>query len=118
MGGAAIISAAQSIFTNGLVNPPTAAGFAEIDLVISTGNAGLQGFLPPEQLATVMSAYMEGLRQAWALTTACVGLVCTKIEDIRNAPTHKTKESVVVNSNKNDSSAIDLLECRKKGTSS
>lgn len=123
MGGTMVISAAQSIFSNGLVNALTAAGFADINLVISNADASLRDLLPPEQLATALSAYMAGLRQAWALATACAGLclvvgLCTKVEDIRNVPTHETKESVVEESNPNGDSVVASLDHQEKGASS
>lgn len=123
MGGTVIISAAQSIFSNGLVRSLTAAGFADIDLVVSSADASLRDLLPPDQLAIVMSAYMAGLRQAWALATTCAGLcfvvaLCTKVEDIRNAPSHETKQSVVEESSPNGNSVVASLDSQEKGASS
>lgn len=91
MGGTVLISAAQSIFTNGLVNALNSAGFHNTALILSSDTTDLSSALTADELAVVLPAYLTGLRNAWVMATACSGAAVVssaiaKFENIKNAP--------------------------------
>ena len=86
-----LISAAQSIFTNGLVNALNSAGFHNTALILSSDTTDLSSALTADELAVVLPAYLTGLRNAWVMATACSGAAVVssaiaKFENIKNAP--------------------------------
>jgi MFS transporter, DHA2 family, glioxin efflux transporter len=75
MGGALMISAAQAGFSNTLIDrlPITAPG-ADKALVITTGASELKSTFHGEQLAGILTAYLDGLRVPLTLAIACAAL--------------------------------------------
>ena len=75
MGGAIFISAAQSGFTNKLLKSiPTKAPHVSPQLVVATGASELRHVFKPEDLPGIIASYMDGLKVAFALTIALVGV--------------------------------------------
>ncbi len=108
MGGTMLISAAQSIFTNSLVNTLNSAGFQNTSFVLSSGTTDLGSVLTPDELAVVIPAYLTGLRNAWAMATACGGAAlissfATRFENIKNAPAQKNSSVPEARGNDEDS---------------
>ncbi|KAK0720101.1 major facilitator superfamily domain-containing protein [Lasiosphaeris hirsuta] len=72
VGGAFIVSAAQSAFINQLLlNAP-----ADIDplVIIGTGATQIRNVFTPEQLPAILVAYMAGIKAALAIAIAAVGI--------------------------------------------
>lgn len=74
MGGALIVSAAQSLFQNELLNilPHTNPSISPSN-IFSTGASQLQTSFPANELPGIMTAYMRGIRMAIALSIAMAG---------------------------------------------
>ncbi|KAI0379576.1 major facilitator superfamily domain-containing protein [Hypomontagnella monticulosa] len=75
MGGTILISAAQAIFINRLVQS-AANSSQSIDPVylISVGASDLRSAFAGAELADVLQAYLLGLRDTWILGTVCAGV--------------------------------------------
>jgi MFS family permease len=75
-GGAVFVSAANSIFTNSLVNGLTAANIQGVDsnAVVHLGATQLRHLVHPEDLGAVLDAYMKSLTDVYrlALVLACM----------------------------------------------
>jgi MFS family permease len=75
-GGAVFVSAANSIFTNSLVNGLTAANIQGVDpnAVVHLGATQLRHIVRSEDLDAVLDAYMGGLTDVYrlALVLACI----------------------------------------------
>lgn len=75
LGGAFFVSAAQSAFANKLVTSLAAtAPTLDPRLVLGVGATDLRRAFPPEQIPGILAAYMDGLKVAYALVVALVGL--------------------------------------------
>ena len=70
-----MISAAQAGFSNKLIEriPITAPG-ADVAQVIMTGASELRSTYHGEQLAGILTAYMDGLRVPFAIAIACAAV--------------------------------------------
>lgn len=75
IGGAIFVSAAQSAFVNKIINTitTTAPNVAPLQ-IIGTGATMLRTVFTGEELDGVLIAYMEGLKVAFAIATAGVGM--------------------------------------------
>ncbi|KZP00725.1 MFS general substrate transporter [Calocera viscosa TUFC12733] len=75
VGGAFLISAAQSIFANRMISS-LAINAPGVDpaLVIAAGASSLQETFSPDVLPGVLRAYMDGLKAAYALGIAALGI--------------------------------------------
>lgn len=77
IGGAFSVSAAQSAFTNRLMNRLT-----QLDpninpqTVIATGATQIRQAFPADQVPSIVVAYMAGLKVAFALVVALAGVTC------------------------------------------
>ncbi|CAK7266518.1 hypothetical protein SEPCBS57363_002129 [Sporothrix epigloea] len=75
IGGAFMLSAAQSAFVNHmLIELPKLAPMANPLQVVSTGATDLWKTFSPEILPGVLEAYMSGIKVAFAITIASVGM--------------------------------------------
>ncbi|WQF86400.1 Putative major facilitator superfamily, MFS transporter superfamily [Colletotrichum destructivum] len=123
MGGTIVISASQSIFTNGLVNALNAAGFHNTSLVLSSDTSHLSSVLTADEMAVVLPAYLTGLRNAWAMATACGGAALlssaiAKFENIKNVtPQQKDAVAETKEGNKHSGSSTPDESFGEKGTS-
>lgn len=74
MGGALIVSAAQSLFQNELLNiiPQTNPSIIPSS-IFSIGASQVQTSFPPNELPGIMAAYMRGIRMEIALSIAMAG---------------------------------------------
>ncbi|KAF7952366.1 uncharacterized protein EAE97_001863 [Botrytis byssoidea] len=74
MGGALIVSAAQSLFQNELLNiiPHTNPSISPSS-IFSIGASHVQTSFPPDELSGIIAAYMRGIRMAIALSIAMAG---------------------------------------------
>ena len=71
VGGSLAVPAAQSIFTNLLLNNlPKYAPGVDAQLIASLGAADFRDAITPDQLGGVLQAYMQGLKGVFALATA------------------------------------------------
>lgn len=71
VGGSLAVPAAQSIFTNLLLNNlPKYAPGVDAQLIASLGAADFRDAITPDQLGGVLQAYMQGLKDVFALATA------------------------------------------------
>lgn len=75
LGGAFFVSAAQSAFANKLISS-LAATAPNLDprLVLSVGATDLRNAFPAAQIPGILAAYMDGLKVAYALVVALVGI--------------------------------------------
>jgi hypothetical protein len=75
LGGAFLVAAAQSGFVNQLLRKlaTTAAG-VDPALVVTTGATDLHRVFSGDQLSGVLIAYMAGIKVAFAIMVAAVGL--------------------------------------------
>ncbi|EJU00927.1 MFS multidrug transporter [Dacryopinax primogenitus] len=75
IGGALFISAGQSIFTNQLLKT-VARTVPSINptLVIATGATDLHSVFSADVLPAILHAYMDGLKDVYALAVACLGI--------------------------------------------
>lgn len=75
VGGAFFVSAAQTAFTNRLLDrvPVTAPGVTP-SLVVSTGATQLRNVFSPSELPGILIAYMDGLKLSFALAIALAGI--------------------------------------------
>ena len=75
VGGAFFVSAAQTAFTNRLLDrvPITAPG-VKPSLVVSTGATQLRNVFSSSELPGILVAYMDGLRLSFALAIALAGI--------------------------------------------
>ncbi|KAL9110990.1 MAG: hypothetical protein Q9227_004605 [Pyrenula ochraceoflavens] len=75
MGGAIFISGAQAGFANKLLKSvPTKAPGIPPEQVVVTGASELRKVFKPEVLPGIIASYMDGLKVAYALTIALVGM--------------------------------------------
>ncbi|KZT52965.1 major facilitator superfamily transporter [Calocera cornea HHB12733] len=75
IGGAFFISAGQSIFTNRLLNTlAKTAPSVDPALVIATGATDLHQVFPADVLPGILRAYMDGLKDTYALAIAALGI--------------------------------------------
>jgi MFS transporter, DHA2 family, glioxin efflux transporter len=75
MGGALFVSAAQSIFTNRVLQTlPTNAPGIDPAQILAIGATQLKESFSPAQLPGILESYITGLRAAWALVIALVGV--------------------------------------------
>ncbi|KAF7536642.1 hypothetical protein G7054_g4340 [Neopestalotiopsis clavispora] len=115
------ISAAQSIFTNGLVNSLLEAGFDKIPLVISSGSSDLQSVLTPDELVVVIPAYLTGLRRAFILATVCaagafISSLATKFEKIKDAAEQKDSANTSDTTEDSASSSKQMGQSQKESS--
>jgi MFS family permease len=75
VGGAFMVSAAQSAFVNVMIKtlPTTAPGINPL-LVVATGATDLRKAFTPEQLPGILAAYMKGLQTSFAIGIASTGV--------------------------------------------
>lgn len=75
LGGAYFISAAQSAFSNKLISR-LAATAPDLDphVVLKVGATDLRKVFPASQIPGILAAYMDGLKVAYALVVALVGI--------------------------------------------
>lgn len=93
LGGAVSISVAQNLFYNGLrTNIPKYAPEVPAEAVISTGPSYLRKLVSPESLPKVREAYMEALRDSFALAiaTGIIGTICASMVEWRSINSKKT----------------------------
>jgi hypothetical protein len=77
LGGAIGVSVAQNIFDNRLVQSlPMLAPNVSIQTVLEVGAYGIQDNFSGGQLQGILKSYMVGLKAAWALSIAMLGLAC------------------------------------------
>lgn len=75
LGGAFSISSAQCAFVNVLLSKlPTYAPGINPLLVVNTGATELRSVFDSEQLAGIVSAYMEGIKASFAVGIGMVGV--------------------------------------------
>jgi MFS transporter, DHA2 family, glioxin efflux transporter len=75
IGGAFLLSAAQSAFINKLVSVlPTSAPDVDPLAVIATGATELRNAFPAEQVPGILVAYMAGIKVTFAIAIGAVGL--------------------------------------------
>jgi MFS family permease len=75
VGGAFLVSAAQSAFVNTMLNRlATSAPQVSPLKLLGTGATQLRAVFPPEQVPGILVAYMAGIKTALALAIAAVGL--------------------------------------------
>jgi len=75
IGSAFIISAGQAIFANRLIQSlALTAPSVDPQLVISTGASALREVFSPDVLPGILRAYMDGLKGAYALAIASLGV--------------------------------------------
>ncbi|KAK2017792.1 MFS general substrate transporter [Colletotrichum eremochloae] len=123
MGGTIVISASQSIFTNGLVNALKSAGFHNTSLVLSSDTSHLSSVLTADELAVVLPAYLTGLRNAWAMATACGGAALlssaiARFENMKNATAQQKDAAAEAKDNsKLSGSSTPAESVGEKGTS-
>ncbi|KAK5654929.1 hypothetical protein OQA88_6685 [Cercophora sp. LCS_1] len=72
VGGAFLVSAAQSAFINKLL--ATIPEGVDPLAIVGTGATMIRSVFPAEQIPGILVAYMEGIRSTFALTIAAVGL--------------------------------------------
>lgn len=72
MGGAVLVSAAQSAFLNQLLTH--LPGGVDSQAVIGTGATMIRTVFSSEQVPGILVAYMQGIKTAFALTTAASGV--------------------------------------------
>ena len=71
MGGAVFVSVAESIFSNTLINSLKESGSSlDVASVIQTGSSELRQRFSPDELVPILEAYMDGLKNAFALGIA------------------------------------------------
>ncbi|KAJ5144414.1 hypothetical protein N7476_004658 [Penicillium atrosanguineum] len=75
VGGAFFLSAAQSMFSNRLIQT-LAINLPEIDtaVVLGTGATQIREFFTASQVSVIIDAYMVGLKAVFAITTAAFGV--------------------------------------------
>jgi hypothetical protein len=75
VGGAFFLSAAQSIFSNRLIQT-LAVKLPEINtaVVLGTGATQIREFFTASQVSVIIDAYMVGLKAVFAITTAAFGV--------------------------------------------
>jgi MFS family permease len=75
VGGAFMVSAAQSAFVNVMIKTlPTSAPGINPLLVVATGATDLRKAFTPEQLPGILAAYMKGLQTSFAIGIASTGV--------------------------------------------
>ena len=75
IGGAFLISAGQSSFTNILIqNLPSAAPTVDVSKVLVTGVTELRNHFSAEEMVGIISAYMDGLKVAYAVALTATGI--------------------------------------------
>lgn len=75
MGGAVFVSAGQAAFTNRLlVRAAILVPGVNPALVVATGATQLRAVFSVEELPGILSAYMDGLKSAFALAVALAGI--------------------------------------------
>lgn len=75
VGGAFLVSAAQSAFVNILIKTlPYSAPGVDPAMVIATGATELRNVFTPDQIPGILVAYMHGLKISFAIAVAATGL--------------------------------------------
>lgn len=75
VGGAFLVSAAQSAFVNVIANTlPTSAPGVDPQLVIGTGATELRNVFSADEVSGILVAYMRGLKISFAIALAATGL--------------------------------------------
>ena len=75
IGGAFFVSAGESAFTNILASRlPITAPSVDVASVVATGATELRNTFAPELIPGIVSAYMQGLRVAYAVAIAAAVL--------------------------------------------
>ena len=75
IGGAFFVQAGQSAFSNQLLKSiPTTAPGVNPAMVLGIGASDLRTAFTPEQLPGILTAYMDGLRDAYAISIALAGV--------------------------------------------
>lgn len=95
VGGAFSTAAAQAAFVNRLLAVlPTMAPHVDPALVIATGASELRNVFSAADLPGVVSAYMVGLKAAFAVAVAFAGVACLSsvLIPFRKMPTHEGAE--------------------------
>ena len=102
IGGALFISAAESVFANGLLSTvPTVASGADPQEMLHTDSTNIRAHFSEEGLPGIPEAYMVGLKAAWALglALACVAFMASsgpKGKRMPQAPKEKESEDPVI----------------------
>ncbi|KAK8080855.1 hypothetical protein PG997_008673 [Apiospora hydei] len=74
VGGSISLAAAQSAFTNSITSYLRSnAPDLDPNLVVATGIADIRNTFTPEQLESVLSAYLSGIKNAFAIAVGLVG---------------------------------------------
>jgi hypothetical protein len=95
LGGALGVAAAQSAFVNKMSSTlaTTAPGIDPMQ-VIATGATEIRHAFPADVVPGIIRAYMEGVKAAFAISTALVGLgfVLSLLLDFKKLPANRKTE--------------------------
>ncbi|KAH7324128.1 putative efflux pump antibiotic resistance protein [Stachybotrys elegans] len=98
IGGAFILSAAQSVFSNRMISTlATTAPSVEPARVLDAGAGEIRTIFSPEQLPGILEAYMDGIQVALvvAIATVCFSVVLSMLNPWKRLPVAKPEQTKV-----------------------
>jgi len=99
LGFTIFVSMGQTLFTNQLVtSAPKYVPGIDVNLMVSTGATDIRKVFPADQVAGIVHAYMDGLKNAYAMSIAVAGTsfiiaMCVLLFDRRRLNQDETKNA-------------------------